>query len=62
MDPTTATWYVRNDPAPGSPSYNPFAAGLDKDARDLGLAISDADRARIYSGNIAALLNLRASA
>jgi hypothetical protein len=25
------------------PSYNPFAAGLGKDARDLGLAISDAE-------------------
>ncbi len=26
-----------------APIYNPFAAGLDKDARDLGLAISDAE-------------------
>ncbi len=26
-----------------APTYNPFAAGLDKDARDLGLAISDVE-------------------
>jgi hypothetical protein len=26
-----------------APTYNPFAAGLDNDARDLGLAISDAE-------------------
>jgi hypothetical protein len=26
-----------------TPSYNPFAAGLNNDARDLGLAISDAE-------------------